>query len=64
MGETCTDYSAKESERKTCELHLTCDNDKRCACRSTTKEHTFKVRVNGVETEKKRCIDEDGKGRV
>ena len=61
MGETCTyRFTAKESERKTCEHHLTCKNDKKCK----RKEHTFKVRENGVETEKKRCVDKDGKGRV
>ncbi|KAI0218377.1 hypothetical protein LSAT2_029915 [Lamellibrachia satsuma] len=64
MGETCTDYTTKKSERKTCEHHLTCNNDKKCACDSNRKEHTFKVRENGVETEKKRCIDVGAKVNV
>ncbi|KAI0211694.1 hypothetical protein LSAT2_003460 [Lamellibrachia satsuma] len=64
IGETCDHTAAKASDRKQCEVHLLCNADKKCACSDTTKEHTFKVRDDGVEKEMRRCVDKEAKLNV
>ena len=64
IGETCDHTASKASDRKQCEVHLLCNADKKCACSDTTKEHTFKVRDDGVEKEMRRCVDKEGKAHV
>jgi len=59
LGETC-DHTKTGSDRKQCESAYGCIDNK-CACSDTTKEHTFLVREDGVETEVKTCVDKEGK---
>ncbi|KAK2174740.1 hypothetical protein NP493_780g01004 [Ridgeia piscesae] len=61
IGESCDHTAMRASDHKTCEGHLSC-RSRKCGCSSYTKEHTFMVLQDGVEMERKRCVDKEGKG--